>query len=63
MGDNRKGEVWVFVKNFKQLILFCLTFDFSNFDLLLANLESAYSLNWRANEIWEQGAGENLALL
>ena len=28
-----------------------------------ARLESAYSLNWGAHEIWGQGGGETLALL
>ena len=30
---------------------------------LLARLESAYSLNWGAHEIWGQGERETLALL
>ena len=31
--------------------------------LLLAHLESAYSLIWGAREIWGKGGGETLALL
>ena len=31
--------------------------------LLLAHLESAYSLIWGAQEIWGKGGGETLALL
>ena len=32
-------------------------------NLLLARLESAYSLIWGAREIWGKGGGETLALL
>ena len=31
--------------------------------ILLAHLESAYSLIWGAHEIWGQGGGETLAPL
>ena len=31
--------------------------------ILLARLESAYSLIWGAREIWRKGGGETLALL
>ena len=31
--------------------------------LIAGSLESAYSLNWGAHEIWGQGGGETLALL
>ena len=31
--------------------------------VIAGSLESAYSLNWGAREIWEKGGGETLALL
>ena len=31
--------------------------------LIAGSLESAYSLNWGAREIWGKGGGETLALL
>ena len=33
------------------------------FSLVAGSLEAAYSLNWGAQEIWEKGGGETLALL
>ena len=33
------------------------------FNLVAGSLESAYSLNWDAREIWGKGGGETLALL
>ena len=32
-------------------------------ELFAGSLESAYSLNWGAREIWGKGEGETLALL
>ena len=31
--------------------------------IIAGSLESAYSLNWGAREIWGKGGGETLALL
>ena len=31
--------------------------------IFAGSLESAYSLNWGAQETWEKGGGETLALL
>ena len=34
-----------------------------NYRLIAGSLESAYSLNWGAQEIWGNGGGETLAPL
>ena len=41
-----------------------LNLSFStNVNIIAGSLESAYSLNWGAREIWGKGGGETLALL
>ena len=37
--------------------------EISSVVLLLAHLESAYSLIWGSHEIWRKGGGDTLALL
>ena len=52
--------MWKLIKNWFQKCIFCGKFCEK---LLLARLESAYSLIWGSHEIWGKGGGDTLALL
>ena len=51
---------WHLIKKIK--LNFKSKMDVQNF-VIAGSLESAYSLNWGAREIWGKGGGETLALL
>ena len=52
--------MWKLIKNWFQKCIFCGKFCGK---LLLAHLESAYSLIWGSHEIWGKGGGDTLAFL
>ena len=54
------GHMWKLVKNLFQKCIFCGKFCEK---LLLAYLESAYSLIWGSHKIWGKGGGDTLDLL
>ena len=54
------GHIWKLVKNWFQKCIFYGKFSEK---LLLAHLESAYSLIWGSHKIWGKGGGDTLDLL
>ena len=54
------GHMWKLVKNWFQKCIFYGKFCEK---LLLARLESAYSLIWGSHKIWGNGGGDTLDLL
>ena len=51
-------EFFVKITNNTKMTYLTMTISF-----IAGSLESAYSLNWGAREIWGKGGGETLALL